>query len=167
MEPLESLISEETSKTSKLKNPDRTTLGANESKVVDEWLSQVHKFTKGYLDLTKSDIVNFLVRQHPTELSVKELQSIRIAHYDPIKHITWITPQIKQALSDGNIERVLELQEELRKVELSVVKNDAQIKRHETRKTSTLIKKRKTKLMPTSEENAEQKNSKAQLENSP
>lgn len=106
----------------KVKQQERVTLGQEESKQVDAWLIQVNESSKGFLTLTKSDIVNFLVRQHKIELTTRELNQIRSDHYDPIRHITWITPQIKQALHNGDIARVSELQGELRKVELSVVK---------------------------------------------
>jgi len=109
----------------KAKPPERVTLGQEEGQRVEAWLSQVHELSKGYLALSKADIVNFLVRQHKELLTPKELQQIRADHYDPVRHITWITPQIKRALQNGDMERVLELQEELRKVELSVVKSES------------------------------------------
>ena len=108
----------------KLKPPERVTLGNEEGLRVEAWLSQVNDFSRGFLNLSKSDIVNFLVRERGEILTQKELQQLRADHYDPIRHITWITPQIKQALQSGDMARVLALQEELRKVELSVVKGD-------------------------------------------
>lgn len=122
MEQIESIAPPEKEKA---KPPERVTLGQEEGPRVEAWLSQVNQFSKGYLALSKSDIVNFLVRQHKEQLTPKELQQIRADHYDPIRHITWITPQIKLALHNGDMARVLELQEELRKVELSVVKSDS------------------------------------------
>lgn len=122
---MESLTGHETPKEKPTHKPDRVTLGESEGAKVDRWLTQINTASRGFLSLTKSDIVNFLIREHRDELLPKEIQRIRAANYDPIKHINWITPQIKQALSHGDTARVLELQEELRKVELSVVKSDS------------------------------------------
>lgn len=102
--------------------PDRVTLGKLEADKIDQWLAQINASSKGFLALTRSDAVNFLIRGHKGDLAPKELQQIRADHYDPIRHITWITPQIKGALASGDIARVAELQEELRGVELSVVR---------------------------------------------
>ncbi len=109
----------------KAKPPERVTLGTDEGQRVEAWLAQVNEFSRGYLTLSKSDIVNFFVRQHKEVLTPKELQQIRADHYDPVRHITWITPQIKEALHNGDMARVLELQEELRKVELAAIKTNS------------------------------------------
>lgn len=129
----------------KAKPPERVTLGVEEGQRVEAWLSQVNEFSKGYLALSKSDIVNFLVRQHREELTPKELQQIRADHYDPVRHITWITPQIKQALHNGDMARVLELQEELRKVELAAVKNESRKRKAQPGEPNTPRRKRKPK----------------------
>ena len=125
--------------------PDRVTLGQAESQQTERWLSQVSEFSKGYLALSKSDLVNFLVRQHKETLTPRELAQIRADHYDPVRHITWITPQIKRALHNDDMARVLELQEELRKVELSVVKGASQKRKDPSREGNHPRRKRKTK----------------------
>jgi hypothetical protein len=102
---------------------DRVTLGASEALKIDMWLAQLKEATKGYLVLSRSDAVNFLVRKQADEFSSREAAQIRAEHYDPIRYITWITPQIKEALSSGDVARVAALQEELRRVELSFVKS--------------------------------------------
>lgn len=103
------------------KAQDRVTLGKFEVEKIEKWLEQINQSSKGFLSLTKSDVVNFILRCRREEFSSKELSQIRAAHYDLIRHIIWITPQIKEALASGNVSRVAELQEELRGVELSVV----------------------------------------------
>lgn len=142
MEPVESASPSEKEKT---KPPERVTLGPEEGQRVEAWLSQVNEFSKGYLALSKSDIVNFLVRQHKELLIPKELQQIRADHYDPVRHITWITPQIKRALQNGDMARVLELQEELRNVELSVVKSESRKPRAPSGELNSPRRKRKPK----------------------
>lgn len=134
MEPVTDKITDRADERAEVKaskTPDRVTLGKTEAEKVDQWLAQINTSSKGFLALTKSDVVNFLIRSRKEELGSKELLQIRADHYDPIRHITWITPQIKAALANGDIARVAELQEELRGVELSVIK-DATAKRKET-----------------------------------
>lgn len=107
-------------KASKGKAAERVSLVTAECSKVDRWLKQVNESSRGFLTLTRSDVVNFLVRHRKDEFLPKELSLIRADHYDPIRHITWIAPQIKAALQAGNMARVTELQTELRGVELSV-----------------------------------------------
>src|SRR5437868_11205905 len=76
-----------------VKAQDRVTLGKVEVEKIEKWLNQINQSSKGFLSLTKSDVVNFILRLHREEFSSKELSQIRAAHYDPIRHITWITPQ--------------------------------------------------------------------------
>ena len=121
-EPTEPSLSDDTGSTSTraIRTQDRVTLGKGEALKVDGWIAQVSESTKGFLSLSRSDLVNFLVRSLANDLSSKSLAQIRIDHYDPIRHITWIAPQIKAALANGDHERVASLQAELRGVNLSV-----------------------------------------------
>lgn len=109
------------SKPSKPKAQDRVNLGEFEAEKLNRWLVQINSSSRGFLALTKTDVVNFLIRQHSEELLPKELLQIRAQHYDPVRHLNWIAPQIRMALANGDLERVAELQKELRGVELSVV----------------------------------------------
>lgn len=120
MEPLNT--NEVSEKKEKAPAADRVSLGAAERARVEAWLAQVSEHTKGYLALSKSDVVNFILRHHDERLSAKELSKIRSDHYDPVRHITWIAPKIREALHAGDTERVKALQDELRKVELSATK---------------------------------------------
>ena len=67
----------------KPKSIDRVTIGAEESARLADWLSQIGQGAAGFLDLTKLDVVNFLIRAHAPTLSPKELKAIRAKHYDP------------------------------------------------------------------------------------
>ncbi len=103
------------------KQIERASLGKTESDKLDSWIAQIKKSSKGFLSLTRSDVVNFLIRAHRDELLPKECLQVRAENYDPLKHIAWITPQIKLALTNGDSERVAELQEELRGVQLAAI----------------------------------------------
>ena len=105
----------------KSRSPDRISLGLAEAQKVEGWLKQVHERSKGFLALNKSDLVNFLIREHKDELSVKEIGQIRADNYDPIRHINWITQELKVALAKNDMAAVAMLQEEIKGIELSVV----------------------------------------------
>ena len=100
---------------------ERVSIGKSESEKVSGWLGQLQKSLKGYLSLTKSDLLNFLIREHKAELSPKEMSQIRGDHYDPIRHISWIAQELKTALAKNDMTMVATLQEEIKGVELSVI----------------------------------------------
>ena len=159
MEPLnDNTEKPENSKPIPPKKPDRVSIGKIEAYRLDGWLMQITQASKGFLLLSKSDVVNFLIRQHKDVLAPKELQRIRSDHYDPVQHITWITPQIKAALASGNLERVTELQAELRGVELSVIR-DLNVKHPDTFQVSSslFLTRKKTKRKTNSESKSESK----------
>ena len=54
---------------------ERVSIGKAESDRLASWLSQVQVATGGFLNLSKADLVNFLVRYHADELSAKEIQN--------------------------------------------------------------------------------------------
>jgi hypothetical protein len=106
---------------STVRTPNRIPIADAEWQLLDGWLDQVNKASNGFLVLTKSDIVSFLMRNHAKELSTKEISQIRTAYYDPIRHMQWIAPQLKVALETGDDQKVLILQDELKQVEISIV----------------------------------------------
>jgi hypothetical protein len=100
---------------------DRVAIGNTESEKLSAWLRQVQDSSKGFLALSKSDLVNFLIREHKADFAPKELALLRGHHYDPIKHINWITQELKTALAKSDLAMVAVLQEEIKGIELSVV----------------------------------------------
>lgn len=103
---------------------ERVRLGAVEAAKVASWMKQIEKGTSGFLQLSRSEILNFLIRNKSEQLSGKEINQIRSDHYDPVRHISWIMPQIKLALESGDLKRVAALQSEIRKIELSNVRDE-------------------------------------------
>ena len=98
---------------------DRVTLGKTESEKLAQWLKQVEETSNGFLTLSKSDLVNFLIRDHKIDLQPKELSQLRGHHYDPIRHINWITQELKVALAQSDLAKVAVLQNEIKGIELS------------------------------------------------
>ncbi len=101
---------------------ERVKLGRAESTKIAVWLKQLDEFSKGFLQLTKSDLVNFLIRERKDELTTKEIVQIRTNHYDPIRHLNWITPRLKDVLNSGDADQIARLQDEIRSIELSVIR---------------------------------------------
>ncbi len=124
---------------------DRVTLNKDESDKVNNWLRQIKETSKGFLDLTRSDLVNFLIKSHCDELPQKEIKKIRLAHYSLIKHLNWITSQLKKALDENNHELVFALQSELRSLEIGVIKNAEAANNALETNTSSATKKQRVK----------------------
>jgi hypothetical protein len=127
-------MEQETVHTEKLpgKVIERVTLGKEEADKVAAWLKQIEESSKGFLILSRADIVNFIIRNYRAVLSAKEIQQVRVHHYDPIRHLNWITPRLKDALERNDVSLVVSLQEEIRSIELSVIaKPDADNKSSE------------------------------------
>lgn len=100
---------------------ERVSLGKTESAKLMNWIAQLDSHSKGFVTLSKADFVNFLIREHRDELSNKEMNQIRSDHYDPIKHINWITPRLKEALLKNDLQQVALLQEEIRGIDVSIM----------------------------------------------
>ena len=103
------------------KTVDRVTLGKNEVEKLSQWLKQLEESSQGFLHLSRADLVNFLIGEHKAQLSPREMQQIRTRNYDPIKHLNWITPRLKEALEKRDFPAVSVLQAEIRGIELSVI----------------------------------------------
>jgi hypothetical protein len=97
---------------------ERVTVSNIESEALERWAAQVKEASKGFLEVSKSDLVNFLIRDHKKDLSAKELTSLRTYLYDPLKHINWITQELKKALARNDFAMVSVLQAEIRAVEV-------------------------------------------------
>ncbi len=132
------------------KAPDRIALTITEAGKVENWLSQIREASKGYLNISKSDVVNFLIREHRDTLLGSEIKRIRTDHYNPVRHIQWIMPQLK----------------ELRAIELSVVGGDVP---GESTEAPTEPKPRKKRSQKTDHAGplTESKNSEISAENQP
>lgn len=120
MEPLNN-DKKESERPARVATVDRVAVGKSESEKLAAWLRQVQESSKGFLALTKSDLVNFLIREHKLDFAPKELTQLRSNHYDPIRHINWITQELKTALAKNDLAMVAVLQEEIKGIELSVV----------------------------------------------
>lgn len=97
---------------------ERVTLGKDEAEKLNLWLNQIKSETSGFLEVSKSDLVNFLIRNHGEQLKAKEIRLIRTHKYDLVKHLNWLTPLLKRAIEDNDQERILALHSELKALEV-------------------------------------------------
>jgi len=107
---------------------ERVTIGPQESLRLDQWISQVEE-EKGFLSISKSDLVNFLIRERSLRLSPKELNQLKAYHYDPLKHMNWIAKELKEALRTNDTEAVARLQKEIKGIEIGDQRNSSNLKR--------------------------------------
>ena len=92
---------------------ERVSLGKEESEKLNQWLIQVKSETSGFLEVSKSDLVTFLIRSHSEHLKSKEIKSIKDQKYDLVKHLNWLTPLLKKAIEENNQEMISTLHTEL------------------------------------------------------
>lgn len=97
---------------------ERVTLGKDESEKLNHWLIQIKSETSGFLEVSKSDLVNFLIRSHADQLKSKDIKLIRTHKYDLVKHLNWLTPLLKKAIEENDRERILALHTELKALEI-------------------------------------------------
>jgi hypothetical protein len=112
-------VTETTSDANDKPTVERATLNKAESEKVSDWIKQIQKFTNGYLSVSRSEIVNFLIREHKSQLTAKEMNQIKVNHYDPLKHLAWISQELRVALTSEDKDRVTLLQNELKGIELN------------------------------------------------
>ena len=97
---------------------ERVTLGKDESEKISHWLTQIKSETSGFLEVSKSDLVNFLIKSHADKLKSKEIKSIKAQKYDLVKHLNWLTPLLKKAIDENNQEMISTLHAELKALEI-------------------------------------------------
>ena len=97
---------------------ERVTLGKDEAEKLNHWLVQIKSETSGFLEVSKSDLVNFLIRSHADQLKSKDIKLIRTHKYDLVKHLNWLTPLLKKAIEENDRERILALHTELKALEI-------------------------------------------------
>lgn len=77
------------------KHPDRVTVSAEALTRLGTWAAEVGERLKG-TQITKSDLVNFLILSHALNLSEKELSELSAAHFNEVRFAEWALRQLKE-----------------------------------------------------------------------
>lgn len=87
----------------KISSPhERVTVADKIKDKLDKWVQQANDLFEGVITITKSDIINMLIKQHEEILSLAELQILHCDHYDEIKVATWLLEKVKESKRNGD-----------------------------------------------------------------
>ncbi len=82
-------------------NVDRIVIRRVENDLLQGWVNGLNARFDGMIRVTKSDLANFLIRQHDPSLSDAEAQSIQAELYDETRWLNWAIAKLRQAKKDG------------------------------------------------------------------
>jgi hypothetical protein len=82
-------------------NVDRVVLRGAECRRADAWVKALNKRFDGMIRVTKSDLANFLIRQHNETLSEDEVVRIEAELYDEVRWLNWALTKIRKAKREG------------------------------------------------------------------
>ncbi len=86
----------ETNPKIRVRHPDRVSLCRESLTQIGEWIKETEPRLKGSR-ITKTDLVNFLILAHSTNLSEQELEQLQDQHFDEVRFATWALGQLKEA----------------------------------------------------------------------
>lgn len=85
-----------------IKKPiDRISLNDLNKKKLESWLDQIHHHLKGMVKITKTDLVNCLLADHPEELSESEIKSAAKFCFDEVRWLNSAMERLKAAKKVG------------------------------------------------------------------
>ena len=82
-------------------NVDRIVLKRLERSKLDSWLAQLNEKFDGMIRFTKSDLANFLIRNHANDLNDDEIDTLASEHYDEMRWLNWAVAKIRKAKKEG------------------------------------------------------------------
>jgi hypothetical protein len=95
--------------TKKPKAVERISISETMKEKLKSLTNQANESLEGITVLTKSDVINYLLKDHSGEFSNKELQDIRLIHFNELKFSQWMTSQLKTAQVRGEAMSLKEL----------------------------------------------------------
>ena len=88
---------------------ERVTVAETLKLKLDRWVSDANTHFDGVVSVSKSDLINLLVKQHDDTLSVEELHELRREHYDEVKLASWLLEKVKDEKKRGSTISIQEL----------------------------------------------------------
>ena len=95
----------------KTKPIERITIDDTLKEQLSKLTAQANDALQGVASISKTDIVNFVLRQRSDTFSKAELKELRALHFDEIKFSQWMTLQLRKAQSTGEAITIKELLE--------------------------------------------------------
>jgi hypothetical protein len=95
--------------TKKPKAVERISISETMKEKLKSLTNQANESLEGITVLTKSDVINYILKDHSGEFSNKELQDIRLIHFNELKFSQWMTTQLKTAQARGEAMSLKEL----------------------------------------------------------
>ncbi|OQW49796.1 MAG: hypothetical protein A4S09_03305 [Proteobacteria bacterium SG_bin7] len=82
------------------KHFDRITLDTKTLQIIDGWIAQVKLYKSG-VDLSRKDLLNWLVQNLPERLSGSQEKQLAEAHYSELRFLHYAARRIKDAKARG------------------------------------------------------------------
>lgn len=92
------------------RGPERVSLNPEVVSRMEQWMSQIEDEKKG-VRITRNDLVNFLLLQHPAALSEQQLSEIGMTHFSEVRFYTWALKVVREAQSRGENLTIASLEE--------------------------------------------------------
>lgn len=109
------------------KHFDRITLDAKTLELVDAWISQVKAFKSG-VDLSRKDLLNWLVQSLPERLSGSQEKEIAMKHYNELRFLQYASRRIREAQARGEQLTLKDLDGPSPSREIGILKKKPRIK---------------------------------------
>lgn len=102
-------MDESTEKKKTNKHIERVTIGDAFKDKLTRLKDQATEALRGISSITRSDIVNLLIDEHPDELSLAQIDKLKATHVDQVKYAFWIAQRLKAAHQSGEQMTIHEL----------------------------------------------------------
>ena len=86
----------------KVKNLERVTIDDTLKEKLARLTGMANDSLDGVCSVSKSDVVNFILKMHPEELSKSQILELKKAHFDVVKYLSWLKNKAKTSLSQGS-----------------------------------------------------------------
>ena len=82
-------------------NVDRIVLRRFEQQRLSLWVDKLNEKFDGAIRLSKSDLANFLIRHHESDLTEDEIRNVESEFFDEVRWLSWALNKIRSAKREG------------------------------------------------------------------
>lgn len=80
---------------------ERVTISDDLKEKLSLLCSQANEALQGFVTVTKSDIINFILNSHSETLSKPEIEALKAEHFDELRFANWLAAKIRDARESG------------------------------------------------------------------